>query len=112
MHPLLAIALALWVSLLPLVCTGGLYSHPCSDCVDGVACDHEEGCTDDPCGTQVLRSEAQRDGPVTDLALTGGLPLPAVHPGWPCTDLLRGRPSSWDSPSSRVSFGRSLPLLI
>lgn len=55
----------------PALCTSGVLAHPCER-DEGALCDHESGCSSDPCTERVYR----RDG--ADHELTPPLDWPAV----------------------------------
>lgn len=112
MRKLLVAAIVLSAGLTPLACILGLYTHPCSDCLELAACAHEELCRDDPCRTQALRPEPPPGNLPAAPALTGGHPLSTADPTLARAELLlKGRTLSEQLPDLH-RCGRSLPLLI
>ncbi|MFQ5502968.1 MAG: hypothetical protein ACE5EQ_11825 [Phycisphaerae bacterium] len=54
------ILITVWALLLmPALCTAGVILHACA-CGAETGCSHEDGCSDDPCGTLVANSRMQR----------------------------------------------------
>jgi len=112
------LAAALFLAV-PVLCVGGMLEHACDcaedaccpsecDCDGRSSCGHESGCTEDPCGFRVVRSERHNGHaalashaaasstilltPVTPLAArsvcAGACPrLDGIHLPFPSSDL-------------------------
>ena len=84
---------ALWVLLLsPALCLSGVLLHPCPDCPQGFSCEHEEGCSADPCADLLPQSGSTSTPNALDIA-PAILPfLPIANPAFSTSGGLLGAP--------------------
>lgn len=62
------LAMALLVAT-PVLCIGGLISHPC-ECGDEIGCGHETDCASDPCNFVLPRGDAPNRAEISQPTVT------------------------------------------